>query len=131
MKSLSDYTNQAQTDLFNETGAFFAFNKKQFEESQQEGVKYVSLGAGMICPKGSAKALLDGLSKINTQGIESDMRDNSVKDIIWREFANFECQIVSSPEAALDALEDYPIEKQVILEQWPAYWQHCIDNDYF
>ena len=31
-------------------GAFFAFGNAQFDEQRKEGVKYASLGAGLICP---------------------------------------------------------------------------------
>lgn len=40
MESLTDYTESAYTQLFNETGAFFAFSNEQFEKGKQEGVTY-------------------------------------------------------------------------------------------
>ena len=45
--------------LFKDTGAFFAFSNEQVDEQKQEGVKYVSLGAGMICPKENASRLCE------------------------------------------------------------------------
>ncbi|WP_444823022.1 DUF7659 family protein, partial [Vibrio parahaemolyticus] len=44
MKYLSDYTQQPQTALFDELGAFFAFSNKQFDEAKKKGIEYVSLG---------------------------------------------------------------------------------------
>lgn len=38
MKYLSDYTNEKQTQAFDEAGAFFAFSQKQFNEAKKEGV---------------------------------------------------------------------------------------------
>jgi hypothetical protein len=40
MKYLTDYTQEAQTKLFEEKGVFFAFSNKQFEEQRKEGIKY-------------------------------------------------------------------------------------------
>lgn len=131
MKYLSHYTNEAQTNLFNKTGAFFAFSKDQFEAEQKEGVKYISCGAGLICPKENMKTLVDGLGSINKNGIELDMKENGAKDIIWREFANHECQITCDTSDAVDKLADYPITEKEIQDQWSAYWDHCVENDLF
>lgn len=35
-------------------GAFWAFSNKQFDEQKKEGIKYVSMGQGLICPKENA-----------------------------------------------------------------------------
>ncbi|MGR5097050.1 DUF7659 family protein, partial [Vibrio maritimus] len=46
MKYLSDYTQEKQTALFNETGAFFAFSNQQFDEAKKDGVKYCRITMG-------------------------------------------------------------------------------------
>jgi hypothetical protein len=51
MKYLSNYVEAAQTKLFNETGTFFAFSNKQYDDQAKAGIEYASLGAGIICPK--------------------------------------------------------------------------------
>ncbi len=79
MKYLSNYTEDLQSKLFNSTGAFFAFSNKQFDGAKQKGIKYVSLGAGMICPKLNVDALIDGLDLINTNGIAADIAENGIK----------------------------------------------------
>jgi len=131
MKSLSSYTDQAITDLFATNGAFFAFSDKQFNEGRKDGVKYAGIGFGLICPIENAKAVNDGLTSITKLGIEQDMQENAVKDIIWRELANYECQIVGEPDDAIEALASYPISEQEIRDQWDGYWAHCVENDFF
>lgn len=42
-------------------GAFFAFGDKQFEERKVDGVKYASLGMGIICPVDNYKELVKDL----------------------------------------------------------------------
>jgi hypothetical protein len=67
MKFLSDYMNENQSALFAKTGSFFAFGQKQFDEKKKEGVVYVNMGGGLICPKENAKQLNDGLNDIFVQ----------------------------------------------------------------
>ena len=61
MKCLSNYMNEAQTELFNNTGAFFAFSDTQFDEKKKNGVKYAHLGAGLICPIENIEQIKTGL----------------------------------------------------------------------
>ena len=131
MKSLYNYTQDAQTEAFNKFGAFFAFGSKQFHEKQKDGVKYVNLGAGLIAPKTTHKELIEALDNIHTEGVAQDIKENGIKKILWREFANYECQIVVSPNDAIDALKDYNIDKQTIKKEWALYWDWCVENDLF
>lgn len=132
MKYLSNYTENLQTKLFNSTGAFFAFSNKQFDEAKQDGIKYVALGAGMICPKPNVNTLINRLDEINTNGIAADIAENGVKAIIHRELTNHECQITMDISDAVDKLVDYPeVTRETVQAEWSEYWQHCIDNDYF
>lgn len=59
MKHLTDYTQEAQTKLFDECGAFFAFGTEQFNEKRVGGVVYYNMGAGLVCPKENAKKLIN------------------------------------------------------------------------
>ena len=131
MTTLNTYTQAAQTEAFNKYGAFFAFGSKQFDEKKKDGIKYVQLGAGLIAPKETYKDLIDALDNINADGIAQDIKENGIKKILWREFANYECQIVGSPEDAIDALENYNIDTDTIWEEWGKYWNWCVDNDQF
>ena len=73
MKYLSNYMEDRQTALFDRLGVFFAFSKGQFDEGKKEGVKYCSLGSGMICPKDNAKELIDELDRIVKECIQQDL----------------------------------------------------------
>ena len=131
MKYLNDYMDEAQTKAFNDAGAFFAFSNTQFDEAKTEGVKYVQLGAGLISPKENAEALTKRLDTIYEEAVKQDVAENGKKDIIWRELANHECQIVGDPSDCVTRLDGYPITEEEIQAEWPAYYNHCIDNDYF
>ena len=131
MNYLSDYTSAKQTQLWNDNGAFFAFGQQQLDEKKQEGVVYVSMGSGLIVPKENASKILKGLESINTEGIKQDISENGIKAIIHRELANYEAQITGSISDTLEALEDYEITREQVREEYNAYFQHCIDNDYF
>lgn len=43
--------------VLDDNQAFFAFSTKQFEEAKKPDIKYVSMGAGLICPKENARKL--------------------------------------------------------------------------
>ena len=131
MKYLSDYTEEKTTKILNDNGAFFAFSNKQFKERKKEGVLYSRLYGGLIAPKENVKKIFIELDKINKEGIKQDMKDNTKKRIMWREFANFECQFEMNPERALESLEDYPITKKEIQREFKKYYNYCIKNDMF
>jgi len=107
MKYLSDYTQAAQTKCFEETGSFFAFSNKQLDEKKQDGVTYVSLGHGLICPKQNAKEVHERLNNIHAEGIKLDIEENGIEAIIKRELGNYECYYTGEIDDAVDALEDY------------------------
>jgi hypothetical protein len=114
MKSLSNYVEAAQTALFDKTGTFFAFSNKQFDEGKKEGVTYVSLGAGIICPKENVEALKTGLDTINAQGIAQDIAENGKEAIITRELHNHEAFYVNSLSDTVEALSDYGYTREDI-----------------
>ncbi len=129
--SLYNYTQAAKTELFNSTGAFFAFGNKQFDEAKKEGVKYVSMGAGLVCPKENAQELSYGLDVIQAAGIKVDLAENGVKKIIHRELANYETQLTNDISDTVYALSDYGITKEQIAAEYPEYYNLCIENEWF
>lgn len=131
MNYLSDYTNAAQTELFDKVGAFFAFSNKQLEGKIKEGIKYVNMGAGMICPKENAKELIKGLSTIQDKGIEKDIADNGIKAIIHRELGNYECQITNDIDEVINVLEPYGVSEQEIQTEWNEFYNKCTENGWF
>lgn len=114
MKYLSHYKEEAQTDLLNQTGAFFAFSQEQFDEQKVAGTKYVALSFGLIAPKDKVDELLDGLKKIHDQAIQQDIRENGKEAIIKRELNNYECYYTFDLTDAINALKDYGYTKEEI-----------------
>tara|TARA_R100001443_G_scaffold18073_1_gene28735 strand:+ start:275 stop:643 length:369 start_codon:yes stop_codon:yes gene_type:complete len=108
MKYLSDYMEEKQTALFNETGTFFAFSDKQFKEQHTKGIKYVSLGSGMITPKENANKVIETLHKIHKKAMKEDLKDNGIQGVIQRELENYEVYYTNDLEPAMEALKDYP-----------------------
>ena len=131
MKYLSHYTEKAQTKLFKECGAFFAFSQDQFKEKAKKDVKYVSFGAGLICEKQHEDKLADGLNSIQAAGIKQDIKENGIKAIIHRELATHEAQITYDITDTVDALEGYGITEDQIRAEFSEYLDYCNKHDCF
>lgn len=131
MRYLQDYINEAQTRAFETHGAFFAFSNKQLDEQAVEGVKYVSLGAGLICPIENAQKLRDSLDGIYAQGIQQDIAENGKEAIIQRELGNHEAQITGDITDTIDALEGYDITELEVIEGYKIFYKLCVKNDWF
>jgi hypothetical protein len=134
MKTLSDYTQAAQTKLFNETLAFFAFSQSQFNEAIEghpAGTKYVAVSAGMICPKQNVETLVSGLNSINAQGVKQDLAENGKAKIIQRELSNYECQISGDYSEVVEILEDYGITKEEVAAGYTEFFEYCCEHDMF
>jgi len=115
MKSLSDYTQDAISDLYKRTGAFWAFSQKQFNEQKQDGVKYIQLPDGCIVPKDSVKLFVREQRQIITRGIERDLAENGMIAIVQRELANHEYSYTGDPSDTIDALEEYGITAKEVI----------------
>ena len=100
---------EKQSALFRETGSFFAFSKKQFDESMKDDVKYTSLGGGLICPSENAQKVVDGLEKIYVDSVQEDLKENGKENIIRRELYNHECFYTHDYQGVADGLSDYGI----------------------
>ena len=115
MKTLNDYTSDKISAVLEKHGAYFAFSKKQFEEKQVEGVKYVTDGSGMVCPKENYNQLIKEMNEIYAEGVKQDIAENGLTAIIKRELANYECYYTNDIEDAVDALESYGITHEQVL----------------
>ena len=115
MKHLSDYVEENQTKAFRKADAFFAFSDAQFEEGTKEGIKYISLGGGLIANREKAEQLIKELDQIHKNGITQDIKENGKKNIIIRELANHEAYYTGDIESIKDALQDYDIKDAEIL----------------
>ena len=91
MEYNKNYTQERITKLWNDKGAFFAFSQSQFDESKKEGVKYVSMDGGLICPKEHAKTIWKELDVICAEGVVYDKEHHTKERIILRELCNHEC----------------------------------------
>ena len=112
-------------------GGFFAFGNDQFVKAHKPKIKYVSMGAGLYAPKKTYKKLDNAIQGAIKNHIKRDLKINGIKKIIWRELANYECQIVGSVSDCVDALKDYGITIKQIKKEFPAYFDYCIEMDYF
>ena len=118
MKTLSDYTKEAHTDIFNSLGAFFAFSDNQFDMNKEEGIEYCSLGGGLIVPKEKANELSKGLVSISKKGKEQDLAENGIKAIIRRELFNYESFYIGDISDCVEALASYGIEREDIQREY-------------
>jgi hypothetical protein len=131
MKTLASYTETRTTELLNQTGAFFAFGQKQMDEQKVEGITYTSMGGGLVVPIVNAAEFADRFKTIVSESIAQDIAENGKPAIIRRELANHEAQITSDISDTVEALEGYGITEEEVQAQWGAFFQDCIDNDYF
>ena len=115
MKTLNSYTSDKISAAMEKHGAYFAFSKTQFEEKQVEGVKYVSDGSGMVCPKENYNQLIEEMNEIYAEGVKQDIAENGLTAIVKRELANYECYYTNDIEDAVDALESYGITHEQVL----------------
>ena len=123
--------NQALSAIHQKHGAFFALSSEQFKEQKKEGVQYASMGCGLICPKENCDTLYKEMEALFSQKIQWELEHNTKKEIIWYELGNHECQISGGIESIVGLMESYGITRDEILAEWPGYFQHCVENDYF
>lgn len=107
MKYLTDYIQDAQTELFNSNGAFFAFSDSQFQESFVDGTKYTNCGMGLFCPSENVNTLVSGLARIAAEGIAQDIAENGKDAIIDRELGNHEAYYTMDTTSTILALAGY------------------------
>jgi len=137
MESLSQQIAEKQTKLFNETGAFFAFNTDHFNKKKESGVEYVRLSNGLFCHKGAEKTLIDGLTFILENGIKEDVERYGAKAIIRREYFNYETQIENNNTDVIESLETYKVLfpdefSDVIIENvCKECFKEAVEKDWF
>ena len=124
-------TNKQISEAMTKHGAFYAFGDKQFDEQKKEGIKYGSMGAGLVCPIDNADALKEDINNAVKGKIDWELANNTKKDIIWYHFGNHECQISGDYTCVIGILSDYGITKDEVHAEWKPYFNHCVKNDYF
>lgn len=138
MKHLSYYIDQLKGENFIEKhGAFYAFSAEQFKQQAQKGRQYVQIGAGLICPKDTAAALVEEFNEIHRRAMAQDLRENGAEGIVEREYFNYECQISIDLTDFNDALAPY---KEAFPKLFPdamisrvanACYEKAVRNDWF
>jgi hypothetical protein len=116
MKYLSDYTKESTTKALNKAEAFFAFSDKQFNEAKTDGISYISLGAGLLCPRKTAEQLTKDMDNAIKAGIKQDIKENGINGIIKRELYNYEAFYTGDIEATTEALDGYNITANQVME---------------
>lgn len=137
MKYLSDYTEQAQRLSFERHGAFFAFGQKQFNEQRREGVDYVNMGMGLLCPETNVQQLIEELDQVYKQAVSLDVSENGAQKIIEREYFNHETQLTGDKTDMIRALslhiEQFPelFTDEAIKQVSRKCHALAVENDWF
>lgn len=126
MKHLSDYMDKPISTLLEETGAFFAFSKSQFDEKKKDDVTYVSLDGGMICPKDQVLIWNKEYDKISIKAIKQDLADHGKEKIIIRELYNHESFYTGEYADLNESLSVYDITSEEIKL---AYYKELPNSD--
>lgn len=114
MKYLQDYINDGQTKAFDKAGAFFAFSNEQFDKAKKEGIRYTNIYAGLVCPVDTAETLLLELAEVHKAGIEQDIAENGLENIIKRELSNHEAYYTGDISSTVEVLEPYDLTREQI-----------------
>lgn len=99
---------------FSKWGAFFAFGQKQFDEQKEDGVKYVSLGAGLLARKDNAKEMLKALKQFSKDERQRELDIKGKDGIIRYELDNHEAFYTSDIDATVEAVEGYGITREEV-----------------
>jgi len=121
MKYLTDYTEEAITKILEDNGAFYAFNDNQYDTHKKEGLEYVALGGGLICPKNNARKLVEDIVKAGEVGRAMDISENGRAGVIRRELANHEFSYTLDLCAAWACLEPYGFTQEEVAEEAQKY----------
>lgn len=137
MKYLQDYTEEAQTKLFEELGVFFAFDDKQFQEGKEkyghlkpEGTKWASLGMGVFMPSVHVDDFIKRHNEVVKEAIKLDLAENGREGVLQRELGNYEIGLCFEGKDDLsfrDAIKDYGFTEVEINVQ---YQLHMEQNEY-
>jgi hypothetical protein len=108
-------------------GAFWAFSNKQLDEQKKEGVEYVGLNGGLVCPKDSVKQLMKDVVSAGKEKAQEDLDANSKKEIIHRELANYETFITGDITDTVNALAGHGITEEEVQAEYPEYYKEAVE----
>ena len=130
MKYLENYSEEKINKIIKNNGGFFAFNNNQFNDNKKEGVIYCRLYGGLIAPKNKADYIISQIDLISKKAIKQDIRENGIKNIVFRDCSNLELQFSYNGICEIiDYLKDYNFNKKDIEKHYNNYIEHCIKND--
>ena len=119
-------------NIVKQHGAFWAFSNEQFNEQKQEGVKYYRLQAGLICPQDTVEQFMADVKLFQSRKVKADKKKNTTEEIVLRELANREAQVLGSIESTVDALNGYGISSDEIQDIFDnIYMPYCQKHDLF
>ena len=113
---------------FKEKGAFFAFSDSQFEEGKKEGVDYVHVVGGLICPKEHAKTIWKDFGDFAIKESKRELKVRGRIEMIKYHLANYECYYTGDISDALDVLLPLGITKEEVREVYNEERKN--NNDY-
>lgn len=99
-------SSRRHEELFADSGVFWAFSNKQFEENKtplKPGEKYVSIGAGGYMPRGNYEKLVEG-GKAIKKWEKQAMKEVKAEEAILYELNNHEAFYTGTIEDAMDVL---------------------------
>ncbi len=128
MTTIDHYNGSRINRIMKHHGAFFAFSSEQYELKARPGVRYASLGAGLIAPMQNACAVMEDLKTSTRISITADIAENGIDAIIMRELANHEANYTRDYSDALAALRCYGVTEEKMREVFPVYLK--IEDDY-
>jgi hypothetical protein len=126
-----EYIEQKHTELFNSLGCFFAFNTEQFKEGLEKagGIektgKYVSVGAGLCCPKKNIDALINGMDQIK-KNWERDRKKVDQIRLVFVGVDSWNRPVWKAPNekayyGSVNQLFDYNDNEETILKRVDTY----------
>lgn len=133
-----NFIQERQTELFNELGLFFAFNKQQFEEGYEAAnvdkpVKYVAFGGGAYCPKPNVQAVRDGLAKIRADWKQERLKVDQVR-LVFVGIDNWNRPVWKAPDkkeyyGSVNELFSYGVTEAEVLKKVDTY-ELCYMGDH-
>ena len=135
-----EYLEQKYSEMYSELGAFYAFNKQQFNEGLEKAGglektgKYVHVGGGLCCPKKNVDALLEGFKEIKTKWENDRKRVDQVK-LKFVGIDNWNRPVWKAPDTkeyygSVTELFDYEATEEEVLKKVDTYCL-CYFGDHF
>jgi hypothetical protein len=137
MENLFDVTSKELEKLREKNGVCFAFSQRQFDEQKRDGVKYVEISSGTLCPKENVIHYMNEVIKIIDKGVKYMVDKYGAIEIIKYEYWNHETQLtgdICTLEESLQIYQErYPEDfKRNIIEKVALdCYKIAIENDLF